>query len=171
MISNKGCSQAQVAAEFPASVIGAGHAHIGVFKGTMPDLNKLFDIVASSPSVSMLSAVSILGIDKSDFLGSMVLPTMTPIVNVNSRTITLPLSGSANMLNVIADGTPTWFMYRRLLLSYDKNEWVGFTLNSSILGAMIGTIGPEGSGEELQYTGGALVAGQAYRVLDLTFQL
>ena len=171
MISNKGCSQSQVAAEFPASAIVAGQAHIGVFKGTMPNLDKLFDIVLASPQINMQSAVNIVGISQQDFLGSMVLPAMTPVVNVQSRTITLPLSGSANMLNVIADGTPTWFMYRKLSSANTTNTWAGFNLNAIINGAMVGTVGPEGSDAELQYTGDALVTGQAYRVLDLTFQL
>lgn len=174
MISNKGLSLALMNAAFPATAIAANTLHIGLFKGTMPKISKALDVMTWGGVGSLLNwsnVASNLGLTSADFLGVLASAAITPIVNVNARTVTLPLAGQAATLTGIADGTPTFYV-ARICPANASNNWTGFSYNANISGPFwIGSVGAEGSDAELQFIGGQIKTGQAYRFLDLTIQL
>lgn len=174
MISNKGLSLAQMNAAFPATALAANTLHIALFKGTAPKISKALDLSAPGAVNSLLNWNTVcanLGLTSADFLGDFVSGAITPVVNVNARTVTLPLSGQAATLVGISDGTPTFYV-ARILPANGANNWAGFSASSSITGPFwIGSVGDQGSDAELQFIGGQIKIGQAYRFLDLTIQL
>ncbi|QZE57293.1 hypothetical protein MPK71_gp084 [Erwinia phage pEa_SNUABM_1] len=174
MISNKGLSLAQMNAAFPATAIVANGLHIGLFKGTAPKISKALDLMGPGTVNSLLNwstIVTNLGLTSADFLGVLASAAITPIVNVNARTVTLPLAGQASTLTGIADGTPTFYV-ARILPANASNNWAGFNYSASLTGPFwIGSVGAQGSDAELQFIGGTIKTGQAYRFLDLTIQL
>lgn len=174
MISNKGLSLAQMNAAFPTSQISNGLLHIALFKGTAPKISKALDLMPHGGVGSVLnwaSVVSNLGLLQTNYLGDMACPPMTPIVNAAARTVTLPLGGLSSTLIGEADGAPTFYVARSIT-SNTVASWAGFTYNAAIAGPFwIGTVGAQGSDAELQFIGGTIKTGQAYRFLDLTIQL
>lgn len=174
MISNKGVSLGQMNAVFPATALAANTLHIAVFKGTAPKISKALDLLPPGAVNSLLNwntVVANLGLLQTDFLGSMVCAAITPIVNVQSRTVTLPLAGQAATLSGIADGTPTFYV-ARILPANATTGWAGFVYSANLTGPFwIGSVGAQGSDAELQFIGGQIKTGQAYRFLDLTIQL
>lgn len=174
MISNKGLSLALMNAAFPATAIAANTLHIGLFKGTMPKISKALDVMTWGGVGSLLNWSNVaanLGLVQADFLGSMVCSAITPIVNVQARTVTIPFGGVASTLAGVADGTPTFYV-ARICPANAATGWGGFNYSASISGPFwIGSVGAEGSDAELQFIGGQIKTGQAYRFLDLTIQL
>lgn len=174
MISNKGLSLAQMNSAFPASTISNGLLHIALFKGTAPKISKALDVMAWGGVGSLLNwstVASNLGLLQENYLGDMACTAITPIVNVSARTVTLPLGGLSSTLTGEADGTPTYYV-ARIITSNTVASWGGFTYSASIAGPFwIGSVGAEGSDAELQFIGGQIKTGQAYRFLDLTIQL
>lgn len=174
MISNKGLSLAQMAGAFPASQISYGLLHIALFKGTAPKISKALDVMAWGGVGNVLNWSTVtanLGLVQANYLGDMACPTITPIVNVNARTVTLPFGGLSSTLIGEADGVPTYYV-ARIITSNTVASWGGFNYSASIAGPFwIGSVGAEGSDAELQFIGGQIKTGQAYRFLDLTIQL
>ncbi|AWY08360.1 hypothetical protein HOT49_gp083 [Erwinia phage vB_EamM_Alexandra] len=171
MISNKGASLSAMNAAFPATAIAVNTLHIGLFKGTRPDLNKIFNIMAASPALNFQTVLTTLGVLQADYLGSVACSAMTPIVNVGARTVTLPFGGMVSTLTGVADGTPTYYI-ARICPANTLATWVGFNYSAALAGPVwIGTVGAEGSDAELQFIGGQIKTGQAYRFLDQTIQL
>jgi len=174
MISNKGLSLAQMNAAFPASTLAANTLHIGLFKGTAPKISKALDAMGPNAVNSLLNwgfVCNNLGLSSSDCLGVLASAAITPIVNVGTRTVTLPLAGQASTLVGVADGTPTFYV-ARICPANATNNWIGFANSAYISGPFwIGSVGDQGSDAELQFIGGTIKTGQAYRFLDLTIQL
>ncbi|QZE56619.1 hypothetical protein pEaSNUABM40_00083 [Erwinia phage pEa_SNUABM_40] len=174
MISNKGISLAQMNAAFPATALAANTLHIALFKGTAPKISKALDLMAPGAVNSLLTWSTVaanLGLTSTDFLGVLASAAITPVVNVTARTVTLPLSGQAATLVGAADGTPTFYV-ARILPANASNNWAGFSYSASLTGPFwIGSVGAQGSDAELQFIGGTIKTGQAYRFLDLTIQL
>lgn len=175
MISNKGASLAAINGGFPATAIAANTLHIALFKGPKPDFNQIFSQLPGSGW--NLKAVIALGLTQANFLGSIAFAAMTPVVNVGPRTVTLPFAGNAATLTGVADGTPTYYVARIVATAGAATaSWANFVLSSStgtlLAGpAWMGTVGDQGSDAELQFIGGTIKTGQAYRFLDLTIQL
>lgn len=172
MNTNRATSLSQVNSMM-SKAIGLNTCHIGIFKGTKPNLNAICDGANAGPTalVTWPNAVSALGLTQANFLGCIVLPAMTPVVNPTARTATFPLSGVATNLTVLADGTPTYFVIRQLPTA-QSNNWAGFSAAGTPVMVIMGTVGVEGSDAELQFTGtGNMKTGEVYRFLDLTFQL
>lgn len=174
MISNKGLSLAQMNGAFPATAIAANTLHIGLFKGTAPKISKALDVMTWGGVGSLLNWSNVaanLGLVQADFLGSMVCSAITPVVNAQARTITIPFGGIASTLTGVVDGTPTFYV-ARICQANAAAGWGGFNYSSYITGPFwIGSVGAEGSDAELQFIGGQIKTGQAYRFLDLTIQL
>lgn len=175
MISNRGLSLAQLNAALPATAIAANTLHIGMFKGTQPSADLALQ---SNWGVGWNVMTTLLGLTQDNFLGSIAIEAITPVVNPSSRTITLPLGGSSRTLVGVADGTPTYFVVRIVAAAgaAATASWANFALTSStgtlLAGPLIiGTVGAEGSDAELQFIGGTIKTGQAYRFLDLSFQV
>ncbi|QZE59994.1 hypothetical protein pEaSNUABM35_00077 [Erwinia phage pEa_SNUABM_35] len=175
MISNKGASLAAINAGFPATAIAANTLHIALFKGTKPDFNQIFTLLHGAGW--NVKAVTALGLTQANFLGSIAFAAMTPIVNPSARTLTLPFGGNAATLTGVADGTPTYYVARIVAAAgAGVASWANFVLSAStstlLAGpAWMGTVGGQGSDAELQFIGGTIKTGQAYRFLDMTFQL
>lgn len=174
MISNKAVSLAQTNGALPATALALNTLHIGLFKGTMPKMSKIFDAQAPGAAGSLLNwstCCTQLGLLQADFLGSMACSAITPVVNPSSRTVTLPFGGVASVLTGVADGTPTFYVARQCPANAAAT-WAGFNYSAFITGPFwIGTVGAQGSDAELQFIGGQIKTGQAYRFLDLTIQL
>lgn len=174
MISNKAVSMAQMNAAFPATAIVANSLHIGLFKGTAPKISKALDVLPPGSVNSLLNWNTVcanLGLVSADFLGVLASAAITPVVNVQARTVTLPLAGQAATLTGVADGTPTFYV-ARILPANASNNWAGFAYSAMLTGPFwIGSVGAQGSDAELQFIGGQIKTGQAYRFLDLTIQL
>lgn len=174
MISNKGLSLAQMNGVFPATAIAANTLHIAIFKGTAPKISKALDVMAWGGVGSLLNWSNVaanLGLVQADFLGSMVCSAITPIVNSQARTVTIPFGGVASTLTGVVDGTPTFYV-ARICPANATVGWAGFNYSANIAGPFwIGSVGAEGSDAELQFIGGQIKTGQAYRFLDLTIQL
>lgn len=174
MISNKGLSLSQMNASFPAAAIAANVLHVALFKGTMPKLSKALDALPPGAVNSLLNFNNVtvqLGLSQNDFLGSMLCSAFTPVVNVNARTVTIPFGGMASILTGAASGTPTFYM-ARLCPANTTIGFTGFSPAANITGPFwIGSVGAQGSDAELQFIGGTIAQGQAYRFLDLTIQL
>ena len=175
MINNKAASLAAINGAFPAAAIPANTFHIGLFKGPKPDFNQIFSQLPGGGW--NLKAVTALGLTQANFLGSIAFAAMTPVVNPSARTVTLPFGGNASTLVGVADGTPTYYV-ARIVGSGAPGiaSWANFILSSStgtlLAGpAWMGTVGDQGSDAELQFIGGTIKTGQAYRFLDMTFQL
>ncbi|QYW05443.1 hypothetical protein pEaSNUABM25_00087 [Erwinia phage pEa_SNUABM_25] len=176
MISNRGLSLAQLNSVFPATAIAANTLHIGLFKGTKPQMKNLMAL--SLTSGWNVLGITGLGLSQANFLGSIAIDNLTPSVNPSSRTISLPLAGSSRTLVGVADGTPTYFVARIVAAAGAAAvaSWANFMLTSSpgtlLAGpVLIGTVGAEGSDAELQFIGGTIKTSQAYRFLDLSFQV
>lgn len=174
MISNKGLSLAQMNAAFPATAIAANSLHVALFKGAMPKISKALDALAPGSVNSLLNFNNItvqLGLLPADFLGSMICPAVTPVVNAQARTVTIPFGGLASTLTPTAAGTPTFFV-ARVCPPNTTTGFTGFSPAAFLTGPFwIGTVGAQGSDAELQFIGGTLEQGKAYRFLDLTIQL
>ncbi|QZE58642.1 hypothetical protein pEaSNUABM28_00085 [Erwinia phage pEa_SNUABM_28] len=171
MINNKAASLVALGAAFPASAIAVNTLHIGLFKGTRPQLSKALDLIAGTASLNFQTILTTLGAVQADFLGSVACSAMTPQPNALARTLTLPLGGMASTLTGAADGTPTYYI-ARICPANATATWAGFNYSSGITGPVwLGTVGAQGSDAELQFIGGQIKSGQAYRFLDLTLQL
>lgn len=173
MINNKGVSLNLISSSFPAQSIVANTLHIALFKGTQPKLAPVFDNLSggSSMTLNWAACCTALGLTSANFMGDVAVPAITPVVNASSRTLTLPLAGVAANLTAAADGKPTFYV-ARICPANSASTWAAFNANAGISGPFwIGSVGPEGSDAELQFIGGTLKTGQAYRFLDLTFQL
>lgn len=174
MINNKGVSLAQLNASFPTTAIAANTLHIALFKGTQPKLSKAYDALAVGATNAIYNWQAVctaLGLVQTDMLGNMACSALTPVVNATSRTLTLPFGGIASTLTGVADGTPTFYV-ARLCAANTAATWAGFNNSANITGPFwIGSVGSDGSDAELQFIGGKIKTGQAYRFLDLTIQL
>ena len=174
MISNKGASLAAINGGFPATALAANTLHIALFKGPKPDFNQIFSQLPGSGWNA--KSVSALGLTQANFLGSIAFAAMTPVVNVGARTVTLPFGGNSSIFLGVADGTPTYYVARIVTGSAGVASWANFVLSAAtgtlLAGpAWMGTVGDQGSDAELQFIGGTIKTGQAYRFLDMTFQL
>lgn len=173
MISNKGTSLVEINGLF-ASAIPLNTMHIGLFKGSVP---RMEDALVSTPGtpnstlISLVTAFTNMGIVQANYLGSIVCPAMTPVINVDARTVTLPLSALSQSVLGLAVGTPTYFVLRQCSVASGAQSWAGFNAAGYVNNLIIGTVGTDSSDAELRFIGGNIVAGQTYRLLDLNFQL
>lgn len=173
MISNKGTSLVEINGLF-ASAIPLNTMHIGLFKGAVPRLEDALVVTPGTPNstlISLATAFTNMGIVQANYLGSIVCPAITPVINVDARTVTLPLSTLSQSVLGLAGGTPTYFVLRQCSVAAAAQTWAGFNSTGYINNLIIGTVGTDSSDAELRFIGGNIVAGQTYRLLDLNFQL
>lgn len=173
MITNKATSQAQINSMLPATAIAANMIHIGLFKGSKPDLGLVMNGIpgAAGTVASWATMVTALGLTSANFLGDVILPAFTPRVEVDARTVTIPMTTLVANFTAATTDIPTFFVLRQLAVASTDATFAGFSTAGTALLTMIGTVSNADEGGELQFIGPSIVSGQVYRFLDLSIQL
>lgn len=150
----------------------ANYTSIGIFKGTVPDLDAVIAALTTTNTITAVSMCTALGATADNCLAVQRLPLMTPTYDPAMNVWRLGLSSLVANLPGLASGTPTYALIRQANSVGSADTYAGGFANAvQVNNVLLATVGSESSDAELRILGGQIVSGQSYRMTDLQFSL
>lgn len=173
MNNNKGAASCLALATlqqmFTAS---ANYTSIGIFKGTVPDLDAVVAALSTSNAITAAQLATALGATTDNCLAVQRFPTMTTSYDPAMNVWRVPLSTLTASVPGLATGVPTFAVIRQGSAVGSADTWAGGFANAvNVVNAMLVTVGSDASDAELRILGGQIVSGQSYRMTDLQVSL